>query len=63
MVWVKVPETPWTVIVKNPVLALLAAVSVSTLVVLVEVGANAAVTPVPIPEADSVTLPVKPFVE
>lgn len=44
-----------------PVAALLATVSVSTLVVVVEAGLNDAVTPLGRPDAARPTLPVKPF--
>jgi len=62
VVWLKLPDAPCMVIVKVPVLALLLAVSVRTLVFVVGFVANAAVTPVGSPVAESVTLPVKPFV-
>ena len=44
-----------------PVVARLLAVSVKELVVVVEAGLKAAVTPLGKPDADRVTLPVKPF--
>jgi len=44
-----------------PVVALLLAARVSALVVVAEVGLNEAVTPLGRPEADRLTLPVKPF--
>ena len=59
--WLRLPDAPCTVIVKVPVLAPLLAVRVRTLVLVVEVGANVAVTPDPIPVAVRATLPVKPL--
>lgn len=44
-----------------PVVAELLAVSVSVLVPVAGLGLNAAVTPLPMPLADKVTLPVKPL--
>ena len=44
-----------------PEVAVLLAVSVKTLVVVVGFVPNAAVTPVGKPDADKLTLPVKPF--
>ncbi len=44
-----------------PVVAVLLAVNVSVLVPVAGFGLNDAVTPLPMPEADKVTLPVKPF--
>jgi hypothetical protein len=49
------------VIVEVPVAALAAAVSVKELVVVAEAGLNDAVTPLGRPDADKLTLPVKPF--
>ena len=49
------------VIVDVPCVAVLLAVSVKTLVAVVGFVPNAAVTPVGMPDADKVTLPVKPF--
>ena len=51
------------VTVAVPVAALLLAVSVSVLVVgaVAEVGLNVAVTPLGMPDAEKLTLPVKPF--
>lgn len=45
-----------------PVVAVLLAVNVSVLVLAAGFGLNAAVTPLPRPEADRVTLPMKPLV-
>jgi len=58
---VSVPEVPVTVIVDEPVAVAEGTVSVSTLEVADEVGLNAAVTPVGMPDAAKVTLPVNPF--
>lgn len=58
--WLRVPETPVTVTVAVPVVAVLLAVKVRTLVDVVGLVPNAAVTPAGNPEADKVTLPVKP---
>ncbi len=44
-----------------PVVAVLLAVSVSVLVLVVLLGLNDGVTPLGKPEADKLTLPVKPF--
>jgi hypothetical protein len=57
---VKLPETPVIVIVAAPVVAVPPAVNVTTLVPVVGLVANAAVTPLGKPEADRVTLPVNP---
>ena len=57
----RVPEVPVRVTVTVPVVAVGLAVSVSVLVVPVGFGLKAAVTPLGNPEADRVTLPVKPF--
>ena len=61
VVSVRVPDLPVTVIVYVPVVALLLAVKVRTLVLVAGLVPNAAVTPEPMPVADRVTLPVKPF--
>ena len=60
VVWLKPPDTPCTVIVKVPVVALLLAVNVSTLVLVVGLVLNDAVRPDPMPVADNVTLTVNP---
>jgi hypothetical protein len=63
VVCVKLPEVPEMVTVAVPVVALLLADSVRTLVVLVGgFGANVAVTPDGKPEAERVTLPLNPLV-
>jgi hypothetical protein len=60
-VWLKLPDVPVTVIVTAPAVAELFAVRVSTLVLVVFDGLNAAVTPVGNPEAARLTEPLKPF--
>lgn len=49
------------VTVRVPVVAVLLAVNVTVLMPVAGFGLNVAVTPVPSPEADNVTLPVNPF--
>jgi hypothetical protein len=61
VVFVKVPDVPVMVTVTVPVAAALPAVSVNVLVVVVGLGLNDAVTPLGRPEADKLTLPLKPF--
>ena len=61
VVWLNDPETPVIVMVLVPVVAVLLAVNVSVLVPVAGFGLNAAVTPLPMPLADKVTLPVKPL--
>jgi hypothetical protein len=58
---VREPEVPVMVTVASPIVAVLLAVSVSTLVPVVGLVPNAAVTPLGNPDAVSVTLPVNPF--
>ena len=60
VVAVRLPEVPVIVTVAAPVVAVLLAVSVSTLVPVVGFVPNAAVTPLGRPDAASVTLPVNP---
>jgi hypothetical protein len=60
VVAVRLPEVPVIVTVADPVVAVLLAVSVSTLVPVVGFVPNAAVTPLGRPEAARVTLPVNP---
>lgn len=55
-----VPEAPVIVTVKVPVVAVLLAASVTTLVEVVGLVPNVAVTPEGRPDADKVTLPVNP---
>ena len=57
----RLPEVPVMVTVADPVVAVLLAVSVSTLVPVVGFVPNAAVTPLGRPEAARVTLPANPF--
>jgi hypothetical protein len=61
MVCVSVPDVPEMVTVEVPVAAELRAVSVSVLVPAVLAGLKEAVTPLGNPEADKLTVPVKPF--
>jgi hypothetical protein len=61
VVWVKLPDVPVTVTVAVPVVAVLLAVSVKVLLVVVLPGLKLAVTPEGKPEADRLTLPLKPF--
>lgn len=60
VVAVKLPEVPVIVTVADPVVAVLLAVNVSTLVPVVGFVPNVAVTPLGRPDAASVTLPVNP---
>lgn len=60
VVFVKLPEVPVIVTVKAPTAAVLAAVMVNVLVVAVLLGLNDAVTPAGRPDADMLTLPLKP---
>jgi hypothetical protein len=57
---VSVPDVPVMVTVDVPVVAVELAVNVTTLVEVVGLVPNVAVTPAGNPEADKVTLPVKP---
>ena len=57
----KLLEEPVTVTVAVPVAAVGLAVNVSVLVLAVLLGLNDAVTPLGRPEADKLTLPLKPF--
>ena len=57
----KLPDVPVIVTVTVPVVAVLLAVSVSVLAAVVLFGLNVAVTPPGWPEADKLTLPLKPF--
>lgn len=58
---VNAPEVPWMVAVTVPVVAVALALKVRVLVVVAAEGLNDAVTPLGKPDADRVTLPVKPF--
>ena len=60
VVCVSVPDFPVIVTVAAPTVAVLLAVKVTTLVDVVGLVPNVAVTPDGNPEADRVTLPVKP---
>jgi len=60
-VLVKLPDEPVTVTVTVPIAAVLLAVSVNVLVLVVLLGLNDAVTPPGKPDADKLTLPLKPF--
>lgn len=57
----RLPDAPEMVKVAVPVVAVLLAVSVSVLVPVVLVGLNAAVTPAGKPDADKLTVPLKPL--
>ena len=61
VVFFKLPDLPVTVSVAVPVVAVLLAVSVNVLVLAALLGLNDAVTPLGRPDADKLTLPVKPF--
>ena len=61
VVFVKLPDEPVTVTVTVPVVAMLPADSVNVLVLAVLLGLNDAVTPLGRPDADKLTLPLKPF--
>jgi hypothetical protein len=61
VVFAKLPEAPVMVTVNVPVVAVLFAVRVSVLVLVVVLGLKDAVTPVGRPEADKLTLALKPF--
>lgn len=58
---VKLPDVPVTVTVAEPVLAEPLAVKVSVLEAVAGFGLNDAVTPLGRPDAERVTLPLKPF--
>src|SRR5579863_10654715 len=59
--WVSVPDFPVMVTVKVPVVALPPAERVKVLEPVAGLGLNDAVVPLRVPEAESVTLPLKPF--
>jgi hypothetical protein len=61
VVLIKPLNVPVTVTVAVPVVAVLLAVNVSVLVVAVLLGLNDAVRPLGRPDADKLTLPLKPF--
>src|SRR5438445_11992471 len=58
VVFVKLPDEPVTVTVTVPVVAMLPADSVNVLVLAVLLGLNDAVTPLGIPDADKLKLPL-----
>ena len=60
-VLVKAPDVPVMVTVDVPVVTVALEVSVNVLVPVVLLGLKEAVTPLGKPEADKLTLPVKPF--
>jgi hypothetical protein len=60
-VLVKPPEVPVIVTVTVPVVAVPLAARVSVLVAVAGLGLNEAVTPLGRPDADKLTLPLKPF--
>jgi hypothetical protein len=57
----KLPDVPVIVTVAVPVAAVTLAVKVSVLLLVAGLGLNAAVTPLGKPDAERVTLPLKPF--
>jgi hypothetical protein len=57
----RLPDEPVMVTVAGPVVAVLVAVSVNVLALVVLVGLNDALTPVGRPDADKLTLPLKPL--
>jgi hypothetical protein len=57
----RLPDAPVMVIVAAPDVAVPLAVSVNVLVLAVLLGLKDAVTPLGVPDADKLTLPVKPF--
>ena len=61
VIFVKLPDVPVIVTVDVPVVAVAPAVTVNVLALVVLLGLKEAITPVGRPEADKLTLPVKPF--
>ena len=61
VVFVKLPDVPAMVTVAVPVVAVPLAVRVNVLVLVVLLGLNDAVTPPGKPDADKLTVPLKPF--
>src|SRR5712692_683600 len=59
--FVKLPDVPVMVTVAAPVVAVLLTASAKVLVAVAGLGLNEAVTPLGRPEADRLTLPLKPF--
>jgi hypothetical protein len=60
-VFVRLPDEPVIVTVAVPVVAVPLAASVTVLVAVAGLGLNDAVTPLGRPDADRLTLPLKPF--
>ena len=60
-VWLREPEIPLMVTVVVPSVAVLLAARIKVLALVAGFGLIPAMTPLPWPLADSVTLPVKPF--
>jgi len=61
VLFVKLPEVPVMVTVAAPAVAVLLAVSVKVLVAMAGLGLKEAVTPLGKPDAEKLTLPLKPF--
>ena len=61
MVWVRLPDLPMMVTVTVPGVALRAVKKVNVLVLVAGLMLNEAVVPLRMPDADSETLPLKPF--
>ena len=61
VVWLKLPEMPFTVTVATPRVAVALAVKVSVLLLVAGLELNAEFTPLGKPVAERVTLPLKPF--
>jgi hypothetical protein len=61
VVLVRLPDVPVIVTVTVPVVAVPLAVNVSVLEAVAGLGLNDAVTPLGRPDADKLTLPLKPF--
>jgi|SRR5208282_5337678 len=61
MVFVSVPDVPVIITVTVPVAAVALAVKVSVLLLVAGLALNAAATPLGRPDAERVTLPLKPF--
>jgi hypothetical protein len=61
VVLVKLPDVPVMVTEAVPVVAVLLAVNVNVLLLAVLLGLKEAVTPLGTPDADKLTLPLKPF--
>ena len=61
LVFIKLPDEPVIVTVAVPVVAVLLVANVNVLVMVAGFGLNDALTPLGRPEADKLTLPLKPF--